>query len=278
MIYFYMGVPGSGKSLHLAKCIVNHALNGKNILCCNLKVDEEEIKRIAQSRKVNLDTLGAFVCVPKDDLIDNAFKSYPEPKKRKFSYIQGLYGFAENFHKRNAKGQFIEGQTLLIIDECEDFFDSRTWSNPDRLQWVSFFRMHRHYGFDCILCSQTDNGIDKKIRAVLQTKVDHRDYINYKGFWKLVAKLNGGHLFLCNEYLYAIKNRKESFICSYFNNDYKQYYNVYDSFDVEQHISGKDVITEKEIKEKELNKIWTECINELNEGVYMARPEPCEGL
>ena len=282
MIYFFMGVPGAGKSLHLAKCIFNQLAKGYNVICCNLKLDEKEIERLKEVRKIKND-LGTLVCVPKYDLIDNAFV-FPEdtPKKQiKYSYIEGLYGFAENFHKRNEKGQFIEGQTLLVIDECEDFYDSRTWNNPDRLKWVEFFRMHRHYGFDCILCSQTDNGIDKKIRAVLQTKVDHRDYINYKGFWKMFAKLNGGHLFLCNEYLYAIKKRSDSFIRTYFNNDYKDFYNIYDSFETVQHIEGKTYDIKEECEndeEHEKNEYWNECINELNMGVYMLHPELCEGL
>lgn len=283
MVYFYCGVPGSGKSLHLAKTICEDWLfQGKNVICVNMKLNEDEILNLARSR--GIDTVGTLVCVGGHEFLENAFR-YPNQKKsaradekpNKYSYIEGLYGFAENFHRYNEKLQYEENQTLVAISECEDFFDNRAWNRSDRIKWVEFFRMHRHYGFDCILESQTDKGIDKKIQAVLQTKVEHRDYIHYKGFWKMFAVLRGGHAFLCVETLYALKNNKLNHLKSYFNSGYEAYYNIYDSFETTRHIKGKVFLTEEQKEKIRRDEIWAECVDELLTGVYAACPEPVRG-
>lgn len=260
MINFYTGVPGSGKSLHLAQEIVDWLLKGKNVICVNISVDYEEIIRIANERKIK--NVGNLICIPKDEFLNNSIKKDKkninnEKSKIQYSYIFGLYGFAENFHELNEKGDFIEYQTLLAIDEADDFFDSRKWNRSDRSQWCEFFRMHRHYGFDVVLCSQTEKGIDKKIVALLQTKFEHRDYIKHKGFWHFVALIKGGHLFWCAEYNLTIKDKKESVKATYFLTHYKEYYNVYNSFSVEKHIDSapRRILTDKERRDEYWNEI-----------------------
>lgn len=269
MIYFYDGVPGSGKSLHLAMTITEWLLTGKNAICANLKIDYDAVLQIAKER--NISNVGSLICVPRDEFLNNSITVVGTKKKEEFSYIKGLYGYAENFHQYNEKGQFIEYQTLLVIDECQDYFDSRRWNRADRLPWASFFQMHRHYGFQVVLCSQTDSAIDKRIVALLQTKVSHRDYMYHKGFWKFVAKIKGGHLFWVGEYNYQIKDKKERVLGFYFLRGYEEYYSVYDSFSVETHIPGKEKNIPKPQEQLDKDLAWEECTRALYCGEYLTQ-------
>lgn len=230
MVYFYTGTPGSGKSLHLAKTICDYLFAGKTVIS-NLDVNMYQVKALARKNGIPADKLGTFIFVPKFEFLHNSILLQPN-RKKEFSYIRGLYCFAENFHKRDDYYNYIPGQTLLILDECDDYFLRLNYRNPDRPDWAEFFRMHRHYGFDCILCSQTDSKLDTNICGVLQTKVSHVDFFNYKGILKFLARLSGGHLFIVNESLYAIKG-KDGHICTYLLRDYKKYYKIYNSFATE---------------------------------------------
>ena len=94
MITFFSGTPGSGKSLHTAMVIYNNLFKKKNNVICNFDINQD----IYNSKK----------------------------KKGKFEYITNLeldVEYLKNFALENHKTQK-EGQTLLIIDECQLLFNS----------------------------------------------------------------------------------------------------------------------------------------------------------
>lgn len=232
MINYFTGKPGNGKSLHMAEIIYNEMKKGKNVIA-NFAINEDYFK------KCNSDKLGKFIFVPNYHWLNNGYKgttaffekngTYDGKTGNRFSYLDGLRGFALAFHKRNRKGQIEENQTLLVLDECQELFNTRTWNKEDRLEWASFFREHRKYGFDVYLISQDDKVIDKQIRSILQFEYEHRALKYYKLFGKILSFLAGGNLFVCIKRNYSVKG-KEAHISSKYFKGKKKFYNFYDSY------------------------------------------------
>lgn len=230
MIHFFTGTPGSGKSLHMAMLIDKQLRNGKNVIA-NFEINENAFRRFQRKHPGKL---GTFVCVSNRELLTNAYKPSTDrhaslPPADRFSYIDGLYGYARQFHRRNSRGQIIEGQTLLVLDECQDLFNPRSWNRKDRLQWCSFFREHRKYGYEVYLISQDDSVIDKQIRFILQYEYTHRCVNNYKLFGRLLGLLAGGKLFVCVKRMYGVRAKDAKVKTSFFAGQ-RRYYDFYDSY------------------------------------------------
>ena len=166
MIWFYTGVPGSGKSYHAAKEIYKYIQKGKNIIG-NMEINTDNIPQLNNKPK------GCYLYVSNKEWLNNSILEMKidrhgatrlkEPDDI-YSYIQGLKGYAFNFHERDKQGKFKLHQTLLILDECQELYNSRSWNRKDRLAWCAFYRLHRKLGYDVILISQDDKCIDKQIR------------------------------------------------------------------------------------------------------------------
>lgn len=225
MIYYFTGKPGNGKSLHMAEIIYNSLLKGKNVIS-NIRINEHAFDKVKHKER-----LGQFIYISNRDWLTNAYKG--KCAKAGYSYINGLYNYAVNFHKKNARGQIVESQTILVFDECQELFNSRTWNRSDRLDWCQFFRVHRHYGFDCYLISQDDNVIDKQIRSILQREIEHRCINNYKFIGKLLGLFAGGRLFIAIERDYTFGTRKkDSKMTSYYFRGKRKFYEFYDSYEL----------------------------------------------
>ncbi|MDO4554647.1 MAG: zonular occludens toxin domain-containing protein [Lachnospiraceae bacterium] len=202
MIYFYSGTPGSGKSLHVAQEIYDSLRCGKNVIA-NFQINEKAVKPLWRRKK------GSFICVDNWEL-----------------NTDGLIGFANNFHKKNADGNIIEGQTLLILDECQLIFNARSWNEKGRNLWNSFFTQHRKYGYDVILVSQFDRLVDRQIRSLIEYELKHRKINNFKFFGQVLGLLSGGALFCYVTYWYGVK---EKINVTFFRGQ-KRYYNLYNSY------------------------------------------------
>lgn len=225
MIYFINGRPGGGKSLTVAEFIYKSIKRGKNVIA-NFEINEEYFAKCRRPEK-----LGRFIHVTNDEWINNAYRGI-NPKIKRFSYLDGLFGYAFNYHKKDKKGRFKLGQTIFVIDECANIWNSRTWNTSDRLQWCDFFRQHRKLGYDVYLVAQDDRDIDKQIRELLQTEIECRDVTSYKLFGKLLGFLLGGKLFVRIQRNYAVKaggRKKESRESAKFFTG-RKYYDFYDSF------------------------------------------------
>lgn len=217
MIYMYTGVPGSSKSLHIASEICYYLKKGRNVIA-NIYFNDSLLKNCK----------GNFIQLSNSDLMKNAFLKVPKfasHDKEAFSYILGLYNFAQNFHKRDSRGDFIEHQTLLIIDEAQIIFNPRKWNNSDRIPWIEFFTIHRHLGYDVILASQNEKNIDKQIFRIVQTLCEHRNIKNYKFLGRIFAFFCGGNLFV-HIYRYNGMSKKDSHIKSrwFVGRSYYKYY------------------------------------------------------
>ena len=71
-----------------------------------------------------------------------------------------------------------EGQTLVVIDECQIIFNCRDFGRKDRNAWVTFFAQHRKLGFNVILITQSDRMLDRQIRSLVEEEVKHRKLNN----------------------------------------------------------------------------------------------------
>lgn len=226
-IQCFTGFPGSGKSYHSAKIIYDVLRSGKNVIS-NININTSIIPPKSDDRP-----LGHFIYVPNRQWLESSIYEKNRIGGKIlcpdiYSYIYGLENFALLFHKRDNRGQIIEGQTFLILDECRKIFDPRSWNRKDRSSWVDFFTMHRHYGYEVILISQQDSYIDKQIRGVLETQVLHRNVSKYKRLGKLLAAPFGGNLFVCITSMYGMSKKNSRIGSSFiFGSDY--YYSLYDS-------------------------------------------------
>ena len=142
--------------------------------------------------------------------------------------VDFLMDFADKYHKRNSRGQIIEKQTLLIIDECQTMFNSRSWNQKGRSAWVIFFTQHRKFGYTVILVSQHKDLIDKQIRHIFQHDYEHRNVKNFKVFGWFLAMLCGGNLFFIpvKSMDTGKKDHTEVMLAS------KKYYRLYDSYKI----------------------------------------------
>ena len=179
MITLYSGTPGSGKSLHVAYKIIDTIRFGKPVIA-NFPIDETYFNRGRKKNRPPPARYGRFMYWGPDELVP-----------------ANLIEYARLNHKVGK-----EGQTLLVIDECALMFNSRDWKMQDRMGWIRFFQMHRHFGFDVILVCQHDRMMDRQIRAFIETEKKHRCAKNYKLFGFILYYLTGG-LFVCIEYWYG---------------------------------------------------------------------------
>ena len=124
MIFLYSGTPGSGKSLHVAERLY-HLLRAGRPTVCNFPINLNRI---------------------------------PKKKRDLFCYKSNLEitpDFLIEFSREHFKGKKVkESSLLLVIDECQLMFNARDWSKSGRDKWLSFFTLHRHYGYDIILIAQ----------------------------------------------------------------------------------------------------------------------------
>lgn len=170
MIWLYSGTPGSGKSFHACKDIITKLQRGGDIIL-NFPIKRELIKR----------------CKGNSTFIDDVDLS-----------PQILIDYAKKNHERGK-----EGQTLIIIDEAQRLFNAREFGRKDRRDWITFFSLHRHLGYNVILITQFDKFLDKQIRGLIETEIKHRKMNNYGTAGKVFSKIFGGTVFIAIEYWYG---------------------------------------------------------------------------
>lgn len=223
MIYFVNGRPGGGKSLFMAEKIYHSLKRGINVIA-NFEINMDYFSKCRHPEK-----LGAFIETSNAELTTQAYLNL-SPKEKKFSYIEGLRGFALNFHDLTDKGEEVQG--IIVLDECGGLFNSRTFNARDRLEWMDFFSKHRKYRYDIYLIAQSDSQIDKQIREMFHKEIECRCVTKMKLFGKFLAFLCGGNLFvrICRDFTLMKPMRKKDSkeYAQYYTG--KKYYKFYDSY------------------------------------------------
>lgn len=212
MIHLYSGTPGSGKSFHATAKMFYRLRNRGNVIS-NYPINLENcassllgywVHHLFKSYKPRLRRLGQF------DYIDNSQLT-----------VSYLIDYAKKNHKRGK-----ESQTLVVIDECGIMFNPRTFSQSDRLEWIQFFSLHRHYGYDFILISQSDRMIDRQIRSFFEYEHKHRNVGHFKLFGRLLSLFCGGSLFIDVTTFYCLREK----VASDFFRFSKRIASLYDSY------------------------------------------------
>lgn len=197
MIKCYTGTPGSGKSLHSIRLICLWLKEGLNVISnFPLKINEVE--------KNN----GHYYYIPNEEMT-----------------VPVLMQFAKTMHEERK-----EHQTLIVVDEASVKFNSRTFMEADRLDFLSFFAQHRHYGYEIVLICQNMKQIDRQIRDLVEIEVIHRNAKNYWLYrWLPFA------LFISVEKNVVMKdkNNDEFFLYSkYYGSLYDTFYEFNKSIDI----------------------------------------------
>ena len=135
-----------------------------------------------------------------------------------------LIKFAQEHIKKTVKVK--EGSILLVIDECQRMFNARDWGQKGRQDWLSFFTLHRHLGYDIILIAQFDRMLDRQIRALIEYEYIHRKVSNFGWKGKLLSCLAFGNLFVTVKVWYPMKEK----VGSEWFRAKKRYYGLYDTF------------------------------------------------
>ena len=192
-IWLYTGTPGSGKSYHAARDIVQRLKKGGGLIA-NFPINEGAVTR----------------CKAHCEYWDNSELT-----------AERLVAYALEHHVIGK-----EGQCLVVIDECQIIFNCRDFGRKDRNAWVQFFAQHRKLGYNVILITQSDRMVDKQIRSLVETEVKHRKLNNY-GFGGMVISLTMMTWFVAIDYWYG--GNKLALGKSIFPYN-KRYERIYDSY------------------------------------------------
>lgn len=196
MIDLFSGTPGSGKSLHLARMIMYRVKFGKTVIC-NFNINTTAIKKAS---------------------CDNFI--YKDNSKLTPQY---LMQFAKDYWGGK---KVVEDSIMVVIDESQMLFNSRDYNKKDRMDWLKFFSIHRHFGFYIVLVAQFDRMLDRQIRSLVENEYIHRKVNNYGFAGKFIGLLCGGTCFVCVKYWYPMRTR----LSADFFLGHKKYYKVYDSY------------------------------------------------
>lgn len=192
MITLYSGTPGSGKSLHCARTIINWSRLGYPVVG-NFPVDLSKYKK------------ADFIYCPNDQMKPDLLIKLSQEKV-------------------GSKPK--EGSILLVIDECQLLFNAREWQQSGRAQWLSFFTQHRKLGYDIILIAQFDRMVDRQIRSLIEYEYIHRKISNFGWQGKLLSLAFGGKSFIAVKMWYPLHERLGAEIF----HARKWMYSVYDTY------------------------------------------------
>lgn len=200
MITLFSGTPGSGKSLDTARMIYNWINLRNRPVICNFQIDTKTFKKHRE---------GGFLFCPNQFLTPDF-----------------LYDFSEQYKRKVLNGGRIkEDNILLVIDEAQLLYNSRTWNVKGRAEWLRFFTLHRKLGYHVILACQDIGMIDKQIRSVIEYEVEHRKLANMGISGKVVNFLKGGKTCIAIRTYVPSKMKVEK----YYMKIRPKYYMLYDT-------------------------------------------------
>ena len=183
MIEVYTGTPGSGKSAHAARQ-VRYALSrpgDKRPVIANFPLGE--------NAPVPEESRHLFTYVPNAEMTAGRIIDYANEY-----WDTGTHPFEEDW-------------ILLVLDECQLFFNSRRWSDKSRMSYLEFLSQSRKYGVKVILIAQSAKMIDNQFRMLIEVEHNHRRVTSMGPVGMLVAAPFRGRLSLAVRYLFQTSER-----------------------------------------------------------------------
>lgn len=181
-IHIYTGVPGSGKSAHAAMDI-----------------------RLALTRRYPRPVIANFPLAPDAPVNPQRLAYYNYIPNEDMS-AKVITDIARDYWA-TADEAFSEDHILLVLDECQLLFNSRTWNSRDRMQYLEFLSQSRKFGIKVILIAQATKMVDNQFRMLIEVEHNHRRLLGFGPIGWLISVPFGGRLFLVVRHLYQINER-----------------------------------------------------------------------
>lgn len=191
MILLLTGTPGSGKSAAAVDMGLEHVCNG-GVVLSNFELTSDWYDQLARWHCSTWFSLSSRR--RRGSMLRDRWWSWRS--------LDELWDVPDQFGQYLSAGmrrQF-EGRYLLIIDEAQLIFNSRSWQR--NFPWIEFFSQHRKLGYDVILIAHDDQMIDSQIRAFIEIRIQLR---NMRHIYLPIPflKISVSQLFLCRNLIHA---------------------------------------------------------------------------
>lgn len=233
MLYTRTGTPGAGKSYNMTQNIIDYLKRGHYVIT-NIPLVYGEVARLSK--------------ISTSDLMQRLFVLENEEITPSYLYT---------FFKLNVN----KTTTELIIDEAADLFNSRSWNEASRPNWLKFFRMHRHMYYNVCLVSQSRQDLDKQIQRLFDIDYNYvkPSEFGVLGFMLFLLFRPFGKIGACRE-IYIPTRGTTTFRFFFFK---KRYYKCYDSFTM-QNYRNDFMIDQYEVKPEDYREhfvFFNKCTN-----------------
>lgn len=158
MIEVCQGSPGSGKSAAAVARAIQHIKNG-GVVAANFALVDGWANEVA-SRNIFCKIMPELKYKKALSMYDRFFRVSSLSAIRQIDPRKLAVG------KFQDKGQYQEGQGLLILDEAQLIFNSRKWEK--NFSWIEFFTQHRKLGWHVVLIAHDIQMIDGQIRPLAE--------------------------------------------------------------------------------------------------------------
>lgn len=201
MINGLEGIPGSGKSYEACVFHVLHSLQKGRKVITNLPLVVERFASIdpayadlIELRTLSAPVLGTWNAAAVDDKGNgNAFalhddKIFGHVFDEKSAVDNGVFGSVWDYYTTWKHSETGQGP-LFIIDECHVPLPTLGTNN----EVVEWFKLHRHFNVDVLLCTQNFRDMNQPIARLLGmlVKVRSADIIGKKGAY--IRKVHSGY-------------------------------------------------------------------------------------
>ena len=138
MISCYEGLPGAGKTYDAMRKLLDNLAQGRRILT-NISGPDQEEKQEIIKHFLNLE----------DSYLQSNLVALPDHQ-------------VTEFWEHTKPGD------LIIIDEAQNFFNSRDWQTKTNRAFAKWASEHRHMGVDLILITQNVERIESSVRSLVE--------------------------------------------------------------------------------------------------------------
>ena len=169
MIELWSGTPGSGKSASVVVYALDFVKRG-GVVLSNFALTEDWAAVMAKQSLLSKFSQSYYQ--RQIDILKNRWWVFGD--------LNDIWDFSNQYQQylsKNMQRQY-EGKCLLIIDECQLLFNSRSWQK--NLQWIEFFSQHRKLGFDVVLIAHSEDMIDSQCRNYIEFIVKLRNLYRVK--------------------------------------------------------------------------------------------------